>query len=349
MSKSPDTESQKLEISIKGESGRTYIFDKILGRGTFGVVYEAHAKDNKELKFAVKRYFRTFHPNCAQLEISIIFYLNKKIKDHNNPIVKLHDGFLDKKTGNLYMITSFLPHKKFTEYYKDLSIEIVKIYMKNLLTSLKLIHNEGIIHRDIKPDNFLFDLETKKSCLIDFGLAEADMDSSNWENSNKDFQLDEDYKIISDLQKHNYRHRTGTKGFLAPEIIFHSKFQSTSVDIWSAGVILLSFLSKRFPIFNLNVFNKISEDIIKEIEPLIIVFGRKKILDIADKCGCHIYISECFDNYQIGIDTLIKWKGQNDYEKKYIKLAIDLCKKMLEIDYSKRISAVDALEHEFFN
>ena len=347
MSKLEKPEDSPFELSITGESGRKYIFDKILGRGTFGVVYEAHAKDNPELKYAVKRYFRTFHPNCAQLEISIIFYLNKKIKD--NSIIKLHDGFLDKKNGNLYMITSFLPHKKFTEYYKDLNINQVKIYMKNLLNCLKLIHKEGIIHRDIKPDNFLFDLENNNSCLIDFGLAEADMDSSNWENSNKNNLNDEDFKIISDLQKHNYRHRTGTKGFLAPEIIFHSKFQSTSVDIWSAGVILLSFLSKRFPIFNLNVFNKINEDIIKEIEPLIIVFGRKKILDIAEKCSCHIYISECFDSYQIGIDTLIKWKGESDYEKKYLKFAADLVKKMLEIDPNKRISAENALKHEFFN
>ena len=339
--------TSKPEISLKGESGRTYILDKILGRGTFGVVYESHAKDNPEQKFAIKKYFKTFHPHYAQLEISIIFYLNKKIKDDS--IIKLYDGFIDHKNGNLYIITSYLPHKKFTEYFKELPISKIKIYMKNLLTSINLIHKEGIIHRDIKPDNFIFDLESNKSCLIDFGLAEADMDSSNWENSNKDNKLDEDYKIISDLQKYNYRHRTGTKGFLAPEVIFHSNFQSTQVDIWACGVILLSFLAKRFPIFNLNVFSQINEDIIKEIEPLIIVFGREKIIEIAQKCNCSIYISECFNNYYIGIEKLVKKVGENEQEKKSIELAIDLVKKMLEIDPNKRITAENALKHEFFS
>ena len=198
--------SLKKEKSLIGNSGREYILDNILGKGTFGVVYEAHAKDNPEQKYAIKNYFKTFHPTYAQLEISIIFYLNKKIS--NDLIVKIYDGAYDNDTGNLFLVTSFLPHIKFSNYFKELSISQIKIYMKNLLTSLNLIHKEGIIHRDIKPDNFIFDLESNKSCLIDFGLAEADMDSSNWENSNKNNKLDDDYKIISDLQKYNYRHRT---------------------------------------------------------------------------------------------------------------------------------------------
>ena len=339
--------SLKKEKSLIGNSGREYILDNILGKGTFGVVYEAHAKDNPEQKYAIKNYFKTFHPTYAQLEISIIFYLNKKIS--NDLIVKIYDGAYDNDTGNLFLVTSFLPHIKFSNYFKELSISQIKIYMKNLLTSLNLIHKEGIIHRDIKPDNFIFDLESNKSCLIDFGLAEADIDSSNWEKTNKNNSFDEDYKLINDLQKYNYRHRTGTKGFLAPEIIFHSKFQCTKVDIWSAGVILLSFLAKRFPIFNLNIFSKINEDCIKEIVPLVIVFGREKILDVAQKCDCNIYISDCFNLYYIGIDKLIKKEGVNEDEKKSIKLAVDLVKQLLEVDPNKRLNAEDALKHDFFN
>lgn len=121
--------------------------------------------------------------------------------------------------------------------------------MYQLLSSLNTVHQAGIVHRDVKPDNFLFDITTGKSMLIDFGLAEADMDNRKWSEINAD-STDEDYLIIQELQKNNFRHRTGTKGFLAPEIIFHSQYQSTPVDIWAAGVIYLCFLAKRLPRFH---------------------------------------------------------------------------------------------------
>ena len=99
----------------------------------------------------------------------------------------------------------------------------------------------------------------------------------------------------------------------------------------------------------MNVFSQINEDIIKEIEPLIIVFGRDKIMDIAQRCNCNIYISDCFNNYYIGIEKLVKKIGENEEEKKNIQLAVDLVKKMLEIDPFKRINAENALKHEVFN
>jgi len=78
-------------------------------------------------------------------------------------------------------------------------------------------------------------------------------------------------------------HRIGTRGFLAPEIIFNSKIQTNAVDIWAAGVILLAFGTKRMPVFNLNKFSKIKDEAIKEIVPLLIVFGTDKIIQIAQK------------------------------------------------------------------
>lgn len=51
----------------------------------------------------------------------------------------------------------------------------IRKYMCVLLRALADIHARGIIHRDVKPANFLFDYETGEGVLCDFGLAEVSL------------------------------------------------------------------------------------------------------------------------------------------------------------------------------
>lgn len=48
----------------------------------------------------------------------------------------------------------------------------VALYIRNLLKALCRVHSFGIIHRDVKPNNFLYDRKNNKFLLIDFGLAQ---------------------------------------------------------------------------------------------------------------------------------------------------------------------------------
>ena len=52
--------------------------------------------------------------------------------------------------------------------------------MLELLKGLRILKNMGIFHRDIKPHNFLYNINDKKGIIIDFGLAE--IDTSFYEN-----------------------------------------------------------------------------------------------------------------------------------------------------------------------
>ena len=45
--------------------------------------------------------------------------------------------------------------------------------MQQLMSALEALHDKGVIHRDVKPRNFLFDLKSGRGCLIDFGLAKG--------------------------------------------------------------------------------------------------------------------------------------------------------------------------------
>ena len=368
-------------LKLPGASGTDYYLVKIIGRGTFGVVYEAYgsknnpnntSNNNKETspkypfeenkedsnneinninfneKYAIKRYFKSFNPNCGQIELSLLSYLNKKINDSR--IVKILDGNYIEKTGDFFFVTPYFKFNKFSEFYKNMSFEKIQIYMYQLLTCLKKIHDVGIIHRDIKPDNFLFNYETNECCLIDFGLAEIDMDSHKWTDVNKDNQDDQDYKILTEIQKNNYRHKLGTRGFVPPEVIFHSTFQNGSVDIWAAGVVLLIILSQRLPIFNLNQFSKIQDETIKDIVPLVVLYGKDAMIEAAKCSKCPIFIGDVFKEYKVqdGVDALIMKKAESQSDKKILNLCKDLLHKLLNLNFKKRITAEEALKHELF-
>jgi cell division control protein 7 len=50
----------------------------------------------------------------------------------------------------------------------------IKKYMKSLFTSLEIIHSLDMIHRDVKPANFLYCPNEDSFSLIDFGLSEIE-------------------------------------------------------------------------------------------------------------------------------------------------------------------------------
>jgi cell division control protein 7 len=84
--------------------------------------------------------------------------------------LEIIDGFID--DDSVYAVFKHLLHNKYTDFYQNVSMKQIKQYMYALLTSLEEIHSLGVAHRDVKPDNFLYNMNTGDYMLIDFGLAE---------------------------------------------------------------------------------------------------------------------------------------------------------------------------------
>jgi cell division control protein 7 len=75
--------------------------------------------------------------------------------------------------------------------------------------------------------------------------------------------------------------RAGTKGFRAPEILLRVVQQTVAIDIWSVGVILLSFLTGRYPFFIAND----EADALIELGTLFGMDAMKRCADRHSKCA----------------------------------------------------------------
>lgn len=138
-------------------------------------------------------------------------------------------------------------------------IDDIQVYMLSLFSGLEAIHCHGIIHRDIKPSNVLFNCKTKKLKLIDFGLSHKDSANVNFidaepsENAPQKHSFQSCSHAASEIcnacrgKPNQSTPQCGTSGFRAFEVLLKCPNQSTILDIWSAGVILLCLFSAKYP------------------------------------------------------------------------------------------------------
>ncbi|XP_032279853.1 cell division cycle 7-related protein kinase isoform X3 [Phoca vitulina] len=147
------------------------IKDKI-GEGTFSSVYLATAQlqVGPEEKIALKHLIPTSHPIRIAAELQCL-----TVAGGQDNVMGVKYCF--RKNDHVVIAMPYLEHESFLDILNSLSFQEVREYMFNLFKALKRIHQFGIVHRDVKPSNFLYNRRLKKYALVDFGLAQGTHDT----------------------------------------------------------------------------------------------------------------------------------------------------------------------------
>ena len=211
-----------------------YTLIKKLGEGSFGAIYAAKSQYNL---YAIKLENKNKSQNLLENEAYIMSYLHcKKI-----PYIKSF-GY----SGEYNVLVMELMGKSLEDIFENLPVKKMTVNCVGklglqMIEILEFIHNKHIIHRDIKPDNFVMGKRDKSKYLylLDFGLA-------------KKYRSSTTLKHYPMIKKKNL---TGTARYASINAL-NGLTQSRRDDLEAVGYVLLYFLRGKLPWQGLHVKNK---------------------------------------------------------------------------------------------
>ncbi|XP_024908403.1 cell division cycle 7-related protein kinase isoform X2 [Cynoglossus semilaevis] len=440
VSRDVDVDIEFLYKSIPQVAKVFHIIDKI-GEGTFSSVYlgEAQLRDGRKEMFALKHLIPTSHPTRIAAELQCLTVAGGKEN-------VMGVSYCFRKEDHVVIVMPYMEHQAIVDIIGSLTFEEVRLYIYHLLKALKHIHQFGIIHRDIKPNNFLYSRKNQTYALVDFGLAQGTADTqidllkdlkglrkeqrpvfgeknlnscppaasltkqavavrreivkpvktqdpairrhlltsrlppavrtqSSSQRPHRSVQqsftcscyMTDRICNICMSRKQQVAPRAGTPGFRAPEVLTKCPNQGTAIDMWSAGVILLSLLSGRYPFF------KASDDLLA-LTQIMTIRGSKETIQAAKLFGKAVICSRELPRQDLRIlcETLRGQRPSTEKEKTHQEPshsssrrtseteddakgfdrvpgeAYNLLDRLLDLNPDTRITAAEALQHPLF-
>ncbi|VEP12772.1 Serine/threonine protein kinase [Hyella patelloides LEGE 07179] len=158
--------------------GGKYLIEEVLGVGGFGVTYRA--KDvslNKFVAIKTANDLIQTQKNFSQQQDKFVQEAFRLAKCRHAHIVEVKDVC---REGELWcMVMEYITGGNLEQYTikkQVLSAEEALLHIRQVGAALTYIHQQGLIHRDVKPSNIMLRTDTAEAVLIDFGLAREFVD-----------------------------------------------------------------------------------------------------------------------------------------------------------------------------
>lgn len=318
-----------LVIQAIGEACRSsdhYEKMEKVGEGTYGAVYKARCRETNEL-VALKRL--KLESETEGFPITSIRESITLLKGKHPNVINVREIVFGNRLDQIYIVMDYMDRdlKSLMQAMKrPFKMAEVKLLMLQLISAVAHLHNNWILHRDLKTSNLLIHKGVLK--LGDFGLAR---------------------EYGSPLKQ--YTNKVVTLWYRAPELLLQTGKYSTPIDVWSIGCIFGELLLRK-PLFPgqsemqqidliFRALGSPSEDLWPDFERIRLVqkiklprYQYNQLLNMLEdrkllsEKGFHLW------NKLLAYDPGVKTKSNPDDEIK---------------KPTHRISAEDALKHEFFD
>lgn len=189
---------------------------KLIGKGTFGQVYQVRKKDTKRI-YAMKVLQKKVIVQKKEVAHTVgeRNILVRTAMTESPFIVGLKFSF--QTPTDLYLVTDYMSGGElFWHLQKEgrFDEKRAKFYIAELILALQHLHLHDIVYRDLKPENILLDANGHIA-LCDFGLSKANLTKNDTTNT-----------------------FCGTTEYLAPEVLLDEAGYTKMVDFWSLGVLV---------------------------------------------------------------------------------------------------------------
>ncbi|KAF8010512.1 hypothetical protein BT93_J1213 [Corymbia citriodora subsp. variegata] len=287
-----------------------------INEGTYGVVYRARDMKTGEI-VALKKVKMSQQDSDGGFPLTSLREINLLLSLNHPSVVGVKEVVMD-DDNSIFMAMEYMEHdlKGLMETRKrPFSTSEVKCLMLQLLEGVKYLHDNWVLHRDLKTSNLLFNNKGELK-ICDFGLSR---------------QYGSPLKPYTPL--------VVTLWYRAPELLLGAKQYSTAIDMWSIGCIMAEMLANE-PLFKgnseVNQLDKIFRTLGTPSEKIWPGFSELPGSKAKFVKQPHNLLRKKFPAASFTGTTVLSESG------------FDLLNRLLTYDPEMRITADEALEHDWF-
>jgi len=307
-----------------------------IGRGKYSEVTECVERSSGEKR--VCKVFKSYDQFKILKEAKILQQLQggpnmigfyDAVRGIYEPVVEDYDkddekwGFINRANTSRYgLIFEHVSSRSYKTQFAEFEDNDVRWYLHEVLWGLAFIHSKGIMHRDLKPHNIVYNHTDRKVRIIDFGL-------SDWYSPDRHYSLS-----------------VGSRYYKAPELLVGSHKYDYSVDVWAAGCVMGAMIYQFTPLFE-------GEEDKSQLTEIVEVLGTEGFLNWTAKSGIE------WNQTHVDLETITEGSGfqkrlwsefvDEDNEHLAHNQALDLLDRLLRYDSRDRLTAREALKHPYFD